>query len=199
MLNKKAFSLAETLIVLIIIGIIAFLTIPQRIANVQNRTRLTQITKAYESLDQVYDYALNEEKNVIGACTLASCTGVTENLTLKDAVENIFYNNMRASAFNASSTSKVKFTTRDGMEFTFSNFNDKCPSLSNTDKDSKLLNSADALSVACMVIDIDVNGADKKPNKPTDKEAIADEVWNDQYRLYVLRDSIEFLKEENMM
>jgi prepilin-type N-terminal cleavage/methylation domain-containing protein len=49
---KKAFTLAEVLITLGIIGIVAALTMPSLIANYQKQQTVTQLQKAYSVLNQ---------------------------------------------------------------------------------------------------------------------------------------------------
>lgn len=57
---KKAFTLAEVLIVVSIIGIIAQATIPTLVQNVQEKTTIAQLKKAYSTLSQAYTMAVNE-------------------------------------------------------------------------------------------------------------------------------------------
>lgn len=56
----NAFTLAEVLIVVGIIGIIAQMTIPTLVQNVQERTTIAQLKKAYSTLSQAYTMAANE-------------------------------------------------------------------------------------------------------------------------------------------
>lgn len=53
-LKLFAFTLAEVLIVLGIMGIIAEMTIPTLIQNTQNKTTLVQLQKVYDDLNQAY-------------------------------------------------------------------------------------------------------------------------------------------------
>ena len=54
---KKAFTLAEVLITLGVIGIVAALTMPALIANYQKKQTVTQLQKAYSVLNQVLSAA----------------------------------------------------------------------------------------------------------------------------------------------
>ncbi len=56
--KRSAFTLAETLIVLAVIGVVAALTLPNIIINVQERIRVSQVNSAYTLL-------LNATKNLI--------------------------------------------------------------------------------------------------------------------------------------
>jgi len=62
--NSKAFTLAEVLITLAIIGIIAAITIPSIVANHQKRALETQFAKAYRTLSQVVNLAVAEHGGI---------------------------------------------------------------------------------------------------------------------------------------
>lgn len=59
-MSKKGFTLAEVLIVIGIIGIIAQMTIPTLVQNVQEKTTVTALKKAYSTLSQAYTMAVQE-------------------------------------------------------------------------------------------------------------------------------------------
>jgi len=59
-MKNKAFTLAEVLITLAIIGVIAAITIPSIIANHQKRTLETQFAKAYRTLSTAVQMAVAE-------------------------------------------------------------------------------------------------------------------------------------------
>lgn len=56
--NNKGFTLAETLITLVIIGVVAALTIPNMIVNHQKEETLTRLKKAYSTLAQTTNKAI---------------------------------------------------------------------------------------------------------------------------------------------
>lgn len=56
-ISKKAFSLAEVLVSLAIIGVIASLTVPNLIYKINERKTVTQLKKVYAELDHAYEYA----------------------------------------------------------------------------------------------------------------------------------------------
>lgn len=60
LLNKMAFTIAEILIVLGIVGIIAQMTIPSLIQSVQQQTTVVSLKKAYTNMSQAYASAVAE-------------------------------------------------------------------------------------------------------------------------------------------
>jgi len=62
--REAAFTLAEVLITLAIIGIIAAITIPSIVANHQKRTLETQFAKSYRTLQQVVNLAVAEHGGI---------------------------------------------------------------------------------------------------------------------------------------
>ncbi len=58
---KRGFTLAEVLITMGVIGVVAALTIPSLSANYQKRVLTTQLQKAYAELSQAGSMALSEE------------------------------------------------------------------------------------------------------------------------------------------
>ncbi|MDR1167409.1 MAG: prepilin-type N-terminal cleavage/methylation domain-containing protein [Heliobacteriaceae bacterium] len=58
---NKAFTMAEVLITLGIIGVIAAVTMPALISNYQNKAVLSQFWKAYSSVSNAYNLILNED------------------------------------------------------------------------------------------------------------------------------------------
>ena len=58
--KKIAFTLAEVLITLGIIGVVAAMTIPTLIANYQEKVTITRLKEAYSMLSQAYQFAVNE-------------------------------------------------------------------------------------------------------------------------------------------
>lgn len=59
---KKAFTLAEVLITLTIIGVVSVLTIPNIISNYQNKVLSTQLKKAYAEIAQAGALAITTEE-----------------------------------------------------------------------------------------------------------------------------------------
>ena len=62
-LKNKAFTLAEVLITLGIIGVVAAMTIPTLMTKYQKHVALTRLKKTYSQLNQVFKL-LNEEQGL---------------------------------------------------------------------------------------------------------------------------------------
>ena len=61
MIKEKAFTLAEVLIVLAIIGVVAAMTIPTMVANYQKQQYVTQLKKVYTELSQALKQMLVDQ------------------------------------------------------------------------------------------------------------------------------------------
>ena len=59
-MSKRGFTLAEVLITLGIIGIVAALTIPTLISKYQERVTITRLKESYSMLAQAYQFAVNK-------------------------------------------------------------------------------------------------------------------------------------------
>ena len=107
---KNAFTLAELLIVLGIIGIVAALTMPALIASHKEKETVTRLKKAYSTLSNAYNLAIAENStpdnwNLIGACDpqgvenmmnkLVPYLNVTKNCGRnKGCFPNVIYKNL---------------------------------------------------------------------------------------------------------
>lgn len=58
---KKGFSLAEVLLTLGIIGVIAAMTLPTLIANYKEKAAVTKLKKVYSTIQTAYNYTMMEE------------------------------------------------------------------------------------------------------------------------------------------
>ncbi len=65
-MNKKAFTLAEVLITLAIIGVVAALTIPTVVRNYQKHQTVTQLKKTYSALSNTTNLAIAEHGPMTG-------------------------------------------------------------------------------------------------------------------------------------
>ena len=80
-MNKKAFTLAEVLITLSILGIVAALSIPNIISNYNERVTITKVKKMYSILNSAYSMALAEnviKENTIFGFTEDGATKIAE-------------------------------------------------------------------------------------------------------------------------
>lgn len=76
---KKAFTLAETLITIGIIGVIAAITIPLLIQKYQEKVTVVMLKKHYSMMQQAYQTAINE-KGSPGDWGLKSSDNIEENI-----------------------------------------------------------------------------------------------------------------------
>lgn len=76
-LIKKGFTLSEVLITLLIIGVIASLTIPTIIRNIQQKDTRTKVSKLYADLSQAFEVMAANQPNG----TLINLTGGGYNVT----------------------------------------------------------------------------------------------------------------------
>lgn len=173
MKQKQGFTLAEVLITLGVIGIVAALTIPTLINSYQKQTYVTQLKKAYlqftealKLLTKDYDCPNN-----------IKCTGIfgtgTSNQAAGDEIvkyfkivkncrtdENGCFSNNVSADYNGisprtdayDSTDVYRFITADGTSFYIDNMQNDCMTQIN-----------DNLS-QCGEIFVDVNGPSKGPN-----------------------------------
>ncbi|MDD3238109.1 MAG: type II secretion system protein [Candidatus Gastranaerophilales bacterium] len=143
---KKAFTLAEVLITLVIIGVIAALTIPALLNNTNKEEYKTGVKKAYSVLSQAVQthYALTGKRveDVADDCgNDADC--IFENFYSKrmNIVSSTTPSNSKACTVSGDGDSgDLTFYTADGMAFTINEYGD--------------------------IVSVDVNG-DKKPNLST--------------------------------
>lgn len=82
--RKIAFTLAEVLITLGIIGVVAALTIPVLIQNYQQRAEIIQIRKVVSDFENAADMLISEEgKSNLGTTSLFGANGVDKFMTEK--------------------------------------------------------------------------------------------------------------------
>jgi len=85
-IKKRAFTLAELLIVLGIIGIVAALTMPALIASHKEKETVTRLKKAYSTLSNAYNLAIAENStpddwDLFGAGTTLGAERMMDKLT----------------------------------------------------------------------------------------------------------------------
>jgi type II secretory pathway pseudopilin PulG len=180
-----AFTLAEVLITLCIIGVIAEMTIPTLLSNIENAQYVANLKKAYSGLDQVL-VKMATDNNCIGDL---KCTGLFASGTdiqtfgtelvkyfkiLKNCESSVSggpnisgcFSDSVAQTYNGLGTRSgymddpayyYRFITADGIAFSVRNFGNNCGS------------NASAyitynMTQACAYLSIDVNGPTKGPN-----------------------------------
>ena len=85
LLKNRGFTLAEVLITLGIIGVVAALTIPTLIKNYQKKVATTAAQKAYSTLNQAYLQILKENEDGVLSCAIndSRCLGKLFSPVLK--------------------------------------------------------------------------------------------------------------------
>lgn len=176
--SKFAFTLAEVLITLGIIGVVAAMTIPTLMNNYQKTQYVTQLKKAYTQFNQ----ALVSIANDYGCTGDLKCTDLfaagTTDKTLGDEIVKYFtvvkncslatgqgcfsadtnynYDGSNSVYDHFDTWTEYKFVTADGIAFRLINYQNNCGNSWSTGK-------ANNMSQTCGYINIDVNGA-KGPN-----------------------------------
>ncbi|MBE7706116.1 MAG: type II secretion system protein [Cyanobacteria bacterium SIG30] len=160
--SLKAFTLAEVLITLAIIGVVAALTIPSVITNYQNQERATALKRAYSALANTTNLAI-KDYGPISSWQISE--GAYNINTSRDFIEKYMLPYLRIS--------KDCGLNIDGdcsFDFSYNN-NPEVFSLSHSfarfflaDGTAVALNARNFGTVTSAQINIDVNGQ-KKPNK----------------------------------
>ena len=60
--NKKAFTLAEVLVTLGIIGVVSAMTVPNLVKNYQNQSLVTQLHKVYNEFSQAFERYMSDQR-----------------------------------------------------------------------------------------------------------------------------------------
>ena len=113
----RGFTLAEALITLVIIGVIAALTIPAILVNTEQHEYKSALEKALSALNQVIE--LNIALEGYGPLETVSM----ETPTVEDSLFEMFRNRMNvistSSAYDWGNTANYAFFTADGMRYEF--------------------------------------------------------------------------------
>ncbi len=160
MKSKKGFTLAEVLVTLAVIGVVAALTIPTIIQNSQEKQAKTSIKKALSVTNQILSLSIAE--NGIGG------SSVNNSAVLYD----IFKDYMKVMVDDSTNYS---FTTADGMVYSFYKVND--------DIDIPCGNLDNPKTAECL-IEIDING-----NSGNEVPGTTDS-YNDLYYLIIQNNAV---------
>ncbi len=194
--TKVAFTLAEVLITLGIIGVVAVLTVPNLVSNYQKKVYVTQLQKGYSQLQQAFALAMAEDEvDDLGDTTLWSLIPNSGNFRYTDSDYSSFVNQLKKYIKVSKFCSPVVNAYEDscyGFDYTNLSGRKEERELSKENRlkiytPSGLVyyfniygNESNTLSIGDYFpgsIEIDVNG-DKKPNK----------LGRDLFSLILLRD-----------
>ena len=165
--KKKAFTLAEALITLVIIGVIAALTIPAILVNTEQHEYKSALKKALSALNQVIELNIALE----GYGPLEA--GGMGDPDKEDSLFEMFRNRMNvistSKSYDRGGTANYAFFTADGMRYefptakrpaggTFSTDNSKCARPQSNVQDD----AGEVYNDPCFII-VDVNGQ-RRPN-----------------------------------
>ncbi len=194
---RNGFTLAEVLLTIVIIGMVAMFAIPATINNINRTQYIAGAQKAYGVLNQVFEYAYMDD-----FCVGNPAAGTTEQSQIeyeKDCVDNdqmltsiqtivekIFTKALITTEKNTDITEPF-FVTRDNIKYTFSDFNANCGFAA----DKYNGEGAENLTpeTACAKITIDTN-SNQGPNKVTMLADNTTKNWSDQYEFYLYKDGI---------
>ncbi|MDD3237090.1 MAG: type II secretion system protein [Candidatus Gastranaerophilales bacterium] len=146
MKRNSAFTLAEVLITLVIIGVIAAMTIPSLLNNTNKQEYRTALKKAVSALNQAVtmQYALEGST----AAEFTDADDLRDNLFAQRL--NVVSTSMPGSSGAYQGSADAGFYTADGIFYGIEGYTSTCSD-----------------TVPCATIRVDVNG-DRKPNTLTD-------------------------------
>ena len=173
--KKFGFTLAEVLIVLVILGVIAALTVPNLMGTADEKARITAFKKAYSELNHAFQLAIAEN-----GASLRSYGSVDE------FVKGVFVPTMKISEtrqLSQSTTGLHYFRTSEGILYRVKLADKHGKNCGDMPTDPAQVNK----DTACYLILIDVNG-DKKPDLCTTKAFKS--VINDRFVLLVYANGI---------
>lgn len=202
---KKAFTLAEILIVLMVIGVIAMLTVPSILLGATTASYKSGYKKAYQT---IYNFAAAEKlggqlpTNASGADVIALYNSLTSQLSVTGYAnknyahdgnippQSAYYSDFKPMENISTGNFTDWILTDDGFSYTaFAPNNGKCQTsfvISNSET------AEDAFRNSCAIIVVDVNGISKTPNiidAPVAQGITAEEkitsLKGDQYYIYL--------------
>ena len=170
--KKKGFTLAEALITLVILGVIAALTIPAVLVNTEQNEYKTAFKKALSVLNQVIELTL-----ALDGYGPVETVSMQTNPDDELSIYNFFRNRMSvistSDSYDGGGTENYAFFTADGLRYEFPD-TPEIPGSGIADQfspnnsqcarhDKEILDeSGEVRNKPCLVV-VDVNG-DRKPN-----------------------------------
>lgn len=170
--SKKGFTLAEVLVTLVVIGIVAALTIPALLENTNQAELKTAFKKSVATLNQAIVMSVAQDS--------VDVSNVTSSGDNSAALANFFMNKLNVISSNTTAASPTFFTA-DGMQYTVTKYTaGGCNASSDTNANSTTANC---------VVSVDVNGG-KSPNTVSTGNSTATYSFKDQYSLIVRKNSV---------
>ncbi|CDE60471.1 general secretion pathway protein G [Fusobacterium sp. CAG:439] len=166
--NMKGFTLAEVLITLGIIGVVAAMTLPSLIQERQNKVLETQFKKSYSLISQAFLSVITDEYGGIADFNVAGLSNLVENLSKRYKNASTLWP-VLPDYPNNSDTARCDFLAGYYKNFTgksgYSRFNDGIIQVNDGSTVYFDVDSADSLTYGIILIALDVNGWRNKPNK----------------------------------
>lgn len=166
--NMKGFTLAEVLITLGIIGVVAAMTLPSLIQERQNKVLETQFKKSYSLISQAFLSVINDEYGGIADFNVAGLYNLVENLSKRYKNASTLWP-VLPDYPNNSDTARCDFLAGYYKNFTgksgYSRFNDGIIQVNDGSTVYFDVDSADSLTYGIILIALDVNGWRNKPNR----------------------------------
>lgn len=184
----KAFTLAEVLITLGIIGVVAALTIPNVIANYQKTEYVTRLKKAYAITNQalkqmaadsgciddlkctgVFDSSVADPQNTLGDALVKyfnvskNCKRGTNQHCWPDITNRYYDGTYTGTNSTYDDYGGYKFVTTDGTLFYIENYKNNCITDGTNGSTDYSTSRTGNMKQTCGYMTIDVNGL-KKPN-----------------------------------
>lgn len=171
--RKNAFTLAEVLITLGIIGVVAALTIPALLVQNRERENTTKLKKVFSTMTQAYTRAVSEygtpdfwdltaKDSDVGAANMVKILSPYFNVNKMCSNDGNCWPDVNSIKLNRSSDDNFKtnakyaaFTVNDGSHYAFNVESPDCSAVFGTNK---------ALQHVCATFTVDVNGS-KNPNQ----------------------------------
>ncbi|MFA6989152.1 MAG: type II secretion system protein [Candidatus Gastranaerophilaceae bacterium] len=152
LIKRKGFTLAEVLLTLTIIGIIAAMTIPGLMNSTQKMENVVALKKAFSTLSQATLFI--PKLNVAKICGTNNPTGgCFPNLKYKFGDGITEWENI------STTVSHSTILTNDGMAYSFALFDASC----SLDKSDPVNTTSSPLYNFCGLIYVDINGPNKGP------------------------------------
>ena len=162
-LKRAAFTLAEVLITLGIIGVVAALTLPTLIQNHQKQVYVTQLKKAYSNISNAYNQIANEEGVTEWSQTCLTDWTENNNCLHKLAKQMKAINTKDFDVTCSADWCKYGYDLDDGIDIStsWSIFNPATGMFTTPDGVLYMFACGSFSTIL-----VDVNGINKSPNKP---------------------------------